>query len=169
MKRLQSTFLFTIFSIFICSCSTDEDDIVSSVVGEWELTEWNANISLDLNNDTIFNTNLLEEIDCINNEILTFEDNGVVASSNTFNSKIEFYLIESMQEYNVNIDCAMEGSIGFASTYIETANTIEFNGSVSELRGNQIIRTFEDEIEVYNETHTEIIATRDLILVYTKR
>lgn len=170
MKHLLSIILILLFSISITSCSTDDENIASSVVGIWELTELNASLSLDLNNDTVSSTNLLEEITCNNNEILNFEANGVVTSNNTFNSKIEFYQIEGAElEYSANIECASEGSIGFASSYIETGNTVEFNGSVSELIGNQIIRTFEDAVKIYNEDFTAVIETRDLRLVYTKQ
>jgi hypothetical protein len=171
MKHLHSILFVLLLSISITSCSSDDENITSSVVGVWELTEWNANFFVDLNNDTLFNGNLLEEIDCANNEILRFEDNGVVTSSDTFNAKIEIFQQEVNSEllYNANIECADGGSIGFASSYIETNNTVEFNGSVSELIGNQIIRTFVDAIKIYNEDFTELVETRDLRLIYTKQ
>jgi len=170
MKRLHSFLIIFCFSLFIVSCSTDEDDnIESSVVGVWDLTELNiANLSVDLNNDTVFNNNILEEISCANNEILTFEENGVVTSSDTFNSKVDIFLNTSGQ-YSANIECAQSGTIGFASSYIETRNTVEFNGSTAELIGNQIIRTFTNEIEIFDEAGTEVVETRDLILVYTRQ
>ena len=168
MKNLHSFLLIVFLSFFVTSCSNDNDDTLFSVVGEWELTEWNANIMLDLNNDATASFNLLEEVACINNEILTFEANGVVTSNNTFNPKAEFFL-QADQQHSGSIECSTEGSIGFASSYIEAGNTIEFNGSVSEFTGNQIIRTFQDEIKIYNEDLSQVIETRDLILVYTKR
>ena len=61
-----------LLSLLSLSC-TDKIYELASVEGIWSLTGYNVEEAFDINNDGIKSINLLEEIECANNEILIFE------------------------------------------------------------------------------------------------
>ncbi|OUS01925.1 hypothetical protein A9Q86_04550 [Flavobacteriales bacterium 33_180_T64] len=151
------------------SCSSDDIDVNSSIIGSWKLTNYNIGVSVDIDKDDIENLNLLNELNCSNNEILIFESNGTVSSNDTFNPNIDISKSNLNGDYVFYVECA-EGVIGFATLY-NTLNddTVEFNDKPSAIIGNTLTRVFENVIEVYNEDFSEIIETKHLTLIYTKQ
>ena len=168
MKKI--IFVLTVITLVLTStsCFTDADD--KTINGVWALTEWNIEDGFDINNDGIINTNILNEIDCVNNETLVFESTGVVSSNFTFNPTIEIALVNgTSNNYIFNVVCDEEGFISFATTFTINGNVILINGSEGTLEGNKLSRVFVDAIKVYNEDFTEVIATKNLTLVYSKQ
>jgi hypothetical protein len=168
MKNLF--FIFCMASVIFTSCSSDGGDGDTSIVGTWKLTTWSINMPLDLNNDGVSSTNLLDEVGCTNNETLVFEANGVISSNDSFNPKIAVILLDdTANDYVFDIVCA-EGVIGFATSYTQTNdNTVVFNDKESTISGHQLSCVYEDAIKIYNEDLTEVVATKNLTLVYTKQ
>ncbi|WP_132218522.1 hypothetical protein [Mariniflexile fucanivorans] len=162
MKRI--ILALVLFTLVFVSCSSD------SVNGVWVLTEWNVNNGFDINNDGIINTNILNEIECVNNETLVFDSKGVVTSNNTFNPSIDIVLVNgTSNNYVFNVECDEEGVISFATTYTINGNEVLISDRVATVNGNKLSRVFVDAIKIYNEDLTEIIASKDLTLVYTKQ
>lgn len=169
MTRFNSIFFFLMLSIFLASCSK-EDSNVESVVGTWELTTWTVNIPIDLNNDTVTSTNLLDESVCENNELLIFETNGTVFSNNTFNpSVIVSQLNATPDAYVFDVQCDLDGSIGLAETFSQNENNIMLFNTTAVIVGNQLTVTFQDAVDIYNEDRTEILSSKDLILIYARK
>ncbi|GAA3598467.1 hypothetical protein Q4Q39_19855 [Flavivirga amylovorans] len=157
------------FALFITSCSS-EDDGDMSVVGTWKLTAWDVVGGFDINNDGTTNTNILDEIECENNETLTFDVNNVVASNKTFNPDVNIALQEgTTDKYMFNVACDEEGIIGLATSYSQNLDIVLFNGIESTVIGNQLFRLMKGSIKIYNEDFTEIITTRDVTFVYTRQ
>ncbi|MEN3324366.1 hypothetical protein VP395_11560 [Mariniflexile soesokkakense] len=167
MKRIVCMLCFVPFLLLSCFNDTDDD---YTIEGVWKLTDWNVADGFDINNDGIVNTNILNEIDCPNNETLVFESTGVVSSNETFNPTIEIALQNGiLNSYAFNVVCDEEGIISFATTYIKNGNVILIDNGIANMNRNQLIRVFIDAIKIYNEDFTEVVATKDLTLVYTKQ
>lgn len=172
-KFLSILSLAFVFSMFT-SCFKDGDDLNKfndfSVVGTWELTMWTIQESIDLNDDTISSMNLLDEASCDNNETLKFDDNGTVSSNMTYNPQVTISLRDgSTDDYIFNVVCDMDGTIGTASEYTQNSNSVTLFNTSAVLNGNQLTVVYEDAIDIYNEALTEVVATKDLTLVYTKK
>lgn len=166
MKKI--IFVLTIVASVLISCSTDADD--KTINGVWALTEWNIAEGFDINNDGIINTNILNEIDCVNNETLFFESTGVVSSNFTFNPTIEIALVNGTSDnHSFNVVCDKEGSISFATTFTINGHIVLINDSEATIKGDKLSRVFIDAIKIYNEDFTEVIVTKDLTLVYSKQ
>jgi len=168
MKHLLKVICAVLLISSSTSCSSESD--VSSIVGSWKLTAWNASKGLDLNNDGIVSTNILDEIDCISNETLVFESNGVVSSNATFNPDLDIVLLNgTSDEYIFNVTCDKDGMVSYATTYSQNGDSVLINESEATIRDNKLSRIFEDAIKIYNEDHTELVDTIDVTYVYTKQ
>ena len=112
----------------------------------------------------------MNEIECVNNETLVFDSKGVVTSNNTFNPSIDIVLVNgTSNNYVFNVECDEEGVISFATTYTINGNEVLISDRVATVNGNKLSRVFVDAIKIYNEDLTQIIASKDLTLVYTKQ
>lgn len=171
MKKLLLSLCCAILLVSFTSCSTDDtqDSNDSSIVGVWTLNAWNIEDGLDMNNDGITSTNLLDEIDCSRNETLFFDKNGVVSLNTTFNPDLNISLLNSeTNTYNFDITCDTDGIVSLATEYTIENSMITIGESVAEIEGGQIFLVFEDRIKIYNEDFTQVIETKDLTLVYNK-
>ncbi|WP_308991203.1 hypothetical protein QLS71_002010 [Mariniflexile litorale] len=158
----------TLVALLLTSCSHDSDH--NTINGVWILTEWNVADGFDMNNDDIVNTNILNEIDCVNNETLVFESTGMVSSNKTFNPTIEIALQNgTSNNYIFNIVCDEEGSISYASNYSKNGDVVLINDAIATVKNNKLTRVFIGAIKIYNEDFTEVLASKDLTLVYTKQ
>jgi len=167
MKRILFSTL--VFSFLVSACSNDDSD-VSSVEGVWKLVAYNVAEGFDINKDGIKSVNILEEIECVNNEVLVFESTGVVSTHFSFNPEIQIYrLNEVTNEYAFNVECDIEGVISYASSYSQKGNTITFNNHKASVADNQLLLVFEDAIEIFNSDFTIVLAREDLTLVYSKQ
>ena len=170
MKKFVLTLLFAIL-VFLTSCSIEPVEELSFEFfeGTYHLTEYSFDVPADLNNDTNYSSNLLEEIDCENNETLVFDKQGLVYSNFTFNPLIEVALVNtSLSEFDVDVICDTEGLIGTASSYSKSGNIIKIDDRIATISGNNITMIFKKALNVYNQDKSLVIGTKDLKLVYTK-
>ncbi|MBP0903301.1 hypothetical protein ACFSKN_00235 [Mariniflexile gromovii] len=168
MKNTWFVLCFT-SSLLLTSCFNDADDNLT-IEGVWRLTAMNVEDGFDINEDGVANVNLLNEIDCVNNETLVFESKGVVTSNKTFNPDIKIALLEGTTDaYVFDVECDVEGTINFAVNYTQNNNLIIINESEAILNGNQLTRVFENAINIYSEDFINVIATKKVTLVYTKQ
>ncbi len=169
MRKFNSILCIIIALSFLVSCSKDDpkDD---SIVGTWQLTTWTIQVPIDLNNDNVANENLLVEAMCENNETLVFEANGTVSSLATYNPDVTVSLLDETNEvYAFTVICDTEGVIGISGSYSQNNNSVSLFNTTATINGNQLTVVYEDAIDIYNEQLTEVLATRDLTLVYTKK
>ena len=170
MKKLL--LIVGIVSSALFSCSNEPVDQISSIVGNWKLTEVNIYLpnGFDLNNDGVRSTNLLNEIDCANKEVLTFDQNGVMQSNLTFNPDVDIYMLDdAKQQYDITVHCDIEGAIGYATSYIKDGETILYNNRSAIQEGNHLYITFDKVIGVYNADGSQMLSLEDLNLVYTRQ
>jgi hypothetical protein len=170
-KMRKFTFiLFTFTILTIATACSKDDSNVPSIVGTWELTTWSINVPIDLNNDLITSTDLLDEAICANEETLVFEANGTVSSNATYNPQVMVSLLDgTTEEYLFNVECDTEGSIGIAGSFTQNDQSVTLFNTMATLSGNQLIVVYENAIDVYNQNLTEVIDMKDLILIYTKK
>ncbi|MEJ2112847.1 MAG: hypothetical protein P8X62_03775 [Flavobacteriaceae bacterium] len=168
MKNLAPKLIILIAILFLTSCTAEDIDDNINVIGAWKLTTWTIDVPVDLNNDTIFSMNLLDEVSCDNNEILIFDTKGIVSSNHTFNPNIDIALI-SNEKYIFNVECGV-GTIGFATSYAQIDyNTVQFNSIESTINGNKLSTVYKNAIKIYNEDFSEVVEIKDLTLIYTKQ
>lgn len=170
MNKLLLNLCIVLLLVSFTSCSTDDELDNFDIIGVWELTAWNVNGGFDFNDDGIISTNLLNEIECSRNETLFFDNKGFVSLNTTFNPDIDIALLnEETSEYSFNVTCDTEGVISLATSYIVDNNLVMFGDHEFLVDGNQISITYKDRIEIYNEDLTQVVATKDLTLVYNKQ
>ncbi len=161
--------LFLVF-IFYNSCSNDEDSNQTSLVGTWELTTWTIGIPIDLNNDSVASSNLLDEAGCANNETVVFEIDGTVSFISTYNPTVNISLIgETSETYLFDVQCDLDGTIGLAAPYDQNGDTVTFLNNTANINGNQLTIVYQDAIDIYNEDFTQILTRKDLTLIYSKK
>ncbi|MGB3608650.1 hypothetical protein [Psychroserpens sp.] len=168
MKIKNSFFLLITFFISLMSCSKEEIDNTPSIIGDWVLTSYNIGILVDLDKDGNESLNLLDEMVCENNEILTFTSEGIVSSNNTFHPTISVLQSDLNGDYMVDVECA-EGAIGFTSTYSFETNSVNFNNNTSRISEDTLETIYENAVEIYNLEGTEIVEIKNLTLTYSKR
>ena len=167
MKNILLTLCFA--PLLLTSCFSDGDDEID-IVGVWELSAMNVEGGFDINKDAFADTNLLNEIDCVNNETLVFESNNIVTSNQTFNPDIKIALINGTTDnYVFNVVCDVEGVISLATTYKHNNNIVIINEDVVTFENNKLSRVFENALKIYNADFTQVIATKNVTLVYTKQ
>ena len=171
MNKILFT-LLTALLVLLTSCSIEPVDPITSEFfeGEYRLTEYVVDLPVDLNNDSNYSTNLLEEIDCENRETLVFDKQGFVYSNQTFNPKIDLLLVDaSLGTYSVDVECDTEGIIGTASAYTKSGNQIMINERKATISGTKITMLFKNALKIYNQNKTLVLGTKDLTLIYTKK
>ncbi|MCB0444602.1 MAG: hypothetical protein KDC68_02880 [Gelidibacter sp.] len=168
MKSTLKYLFIIVVLVLVSSCSKDDVN-EHAIVGKWKLTTWTVNIPFDLNHDMVLSTNLLNEIDCANNEILEFNAKDVVASDDTFNPKVDIALLNGTTDrYTVTTECA-EGIIGFSKSYTVLNDTkVLINNAIATINGNQLTIVYDHAVSIYNQDFSQVIATKNLTKIYTK-
>lgn len=173
MKKLLLIVSLVSSALFSCSNEPLDDSMVGdSIIGNWKLTEVNIYLpnGFDLNNDGVRSTNLLDEIDCANKEVLTFDKNGVMQSNLTFNPDVDIYMLdESKQEYSFSVQCDIEGAIGYATSFTKEGETIIYNGRTALQVGDKLYMVFKSAIGVFNSDGSKLLNMEDLNLVYSRQ
>lgn len=155
--------LLLLFSFFVINSCQDKNPLY----GEWKLSSWYIGIEIDLNKNGIKSSNLLQEVDCINKEILTVNSDGTLNAVNTFSPEVK--ISKASDNYIFDVNCN-KGSLGFATSYKIAGDkiVIEPNNQVYLFNGNQLTRVFKNAIKIYNADFTKVLETKDLTLNYIK-
>lgn len=96
LMKMKALAGLMVFGIIVTSCSTEdaasESDVLTvsnataitsnDLVGHWVLTKMIADTEVDLNDDNLGNTNLLEETSCFNTMSITFKSDGTFVTNN---------------------------------------------------------------------------------------
>ncbi|ARV08879.1 hypothetical protein BTO05_04215 [Winogradskyella sp. PC-19] len=150
----------TFFTVISCQDT-------NPLYGEWKLSSWYIGVEIDLDKNGIKSTNLLDEVDCDNKEVLTIKSDGTLNAVNTYNPIVKISKNNSKYVFDVNCN---KGALGFASTYKTVGDTVVIAPNNEEFifSGKQLTRVFKNAIRIYNNDFTEVIETKDLTLSYTK-
>ena len=158
----------SIFFLICASCSSDQSK--NPVVGNWKLVMWTVGIPLNLGNEQVSSLNLLDQTACNVNETLSFDNNGIATSNNTFNPEITIRLKTGTSDVYFVEEICDEGSIGFSTSYVQIDNqNIELNGALGMVEDNRLTLIYADAIKIFNEDLTEVIESKDLTLIYAKK
>ncbi|RXJ50122.1 hypothetical protein [Gelidibacter gilvus] len=155
---------------FVILVSISKDDVKNPVIGGWQLTTWTVGIPIDLKASKHVTTNLLDQTSCTVNETLSFDKDGIVISEDSFSPKITIRLKDGSSDVYIVEEVCAEGVIGFATDYSqETNGEVQFNGTIGIVSNNRLTVVYKEAIKIYNEALTEVIESKDLTLVYTKK
>jgi len=163
---MKNTFkILLLISITFFTVTSCQDN--NPLYGEWKLSSWYIGVDIDLNKDGINTSNLLDEVDCNNKEILTINPDGTLNAINTYSPFVK--ISKTYNTYTFDVKCN-NGSLGFATTYKIEGDKIVIapNDEVYVFNGEQLTRVFKNAIKVYDSSSTTIIETKDLTLNYIK-
>lgn len=173
---LKSTLYIGVLFLFF---SCDNDDSSSNLIeptpilnGTYILTTLNADVPVDLNNDDITNTNLLEETSCFDIMEVNFNTDG---SFSAINSKLDFNGGASGNE----VTCTTRTDSGTWSltenaltlSVIIAGSTITETKEISLTDTTFSFNVTESEIDAYVEDTSESSSSSitELFLEYTKQ
>jgi hypothetical protein len=135
MKNLLNLIFFCkVFGLMliIVSCEPNQDHVATAEInatnvmatitpqdleGEWRLSAMNTDTVVDLNNDGVFNKNILLETDCFQDMGVIFFENGDML---TTNSKLDFKAGETNQDFK-----CLSGRTDSGSWDVENVNNEE--------------------------------------------
>lgn len=163
MKSTFKIFLQLSIVFFIITSCQDAHPLY----GKWKLSSWYIGVEIDLNKNGIKSSNLLDEVDCENKEVLTIKADGTLNAVNTYSPMVK--ISKTDNKYKFDVKCN-EGSLGFATTYKIVGNKIIIEPNTEEyfFNGKQLTRVFKNSISIYNTDFTKVIETKDLTLNYIK-
>lgn len=173
MKKLLTSVLVLMLLSFLMSCTSDDDNSTSndSIVGTWKLIELNSSIPFDFNNDGTSSTNLLSEMDCLENETYVFGASNTVVSYNTSSFAIEVELVGGTTDEFAYIVICEEDIYDYALLYTKDGNSVTLNdeGDILQgtLNGNLLSFLIQGEIDIENENGELTFA--DITMVYAKQ
>ena len=170
MNHFPRVIFITCILSLLFACNQDKSEFKETELldGVWRLTAWNVSEALDINNDGVVSNNLLNEISCLNNEILEFNASGIASFNNTFNPSLEIITQNNLQEdLSISINCN-PGVIGAATTYSKKGNTITLGSEIAIINGDEITIERKDKLKVFNADRSKIVDTHDVDAVYTK-
>ncbi|WP_178988932.1 lipocalin family protein [Winogradskyella schleiferi] len=179
-KFILGLFVLTSLSLTTACSSDDDDNTSSNIEGAWKLTAWNVSgSSYDLNNDGTASTNLLEEMNCYNNETIVFNNNVATYMTTSYADIYAELVAGSTSDYVYTIECQDEVSNSPAS-YSVNGNTVtitttyEEDGTIYEvillatLNGNTLSFVLEEGLYIEENVGFDVIVEQDLTLVFTK-
>lgn len=151
-------------------CSAASGTVVE---GTWKLTAWNVVEAIDLNNDGNASLNLLDEMDCYNNETLVFNADNTGTSMSTSYADFEIFIeAGTTNSFDYTINCVEEND-NTDFTWSQSGNTVSVTISSSTndwtLIGNTLSITIPEGFSVTNPDDTTVSTIQDLTLVYTKQ
>ncbi|WP_298508471.1 lipocalin family protein [uncultured Kordia sp.] len=174
MKRLL---LFYVMTTLLLGCSSDDDDAIPLeplVTGTWKMT--NAIIEQGIDIEGMKVLDLLQEVNCYQNETITFNEDGTaLVSTNSF-LKVEASLVEGTQdEYTYAADCVNDSDTYSATWSIVDRDLLltEEDGFVSRVPnfggGQFMVFSIPEGFEILRDDGTTIHAEEDILLVYKRQ
>ncbi|MEM6515725.1 MAG: hypothetical protein AAF688_06045 [Bacteroidota bacterium] len=105
-------------------CSNNQQ--TTNIPGTWKLTAWNIDGGLDLDNDGTASVNVLDEMDCYNNETIVFNADGTASVISTSFADIESeFELGSNDEFDFTVECIQDDETT-TGTWTEDSNTLTF-------------------------------------------
>lgn len=165
MKKLPYIILFTLFAMLSSCDDKGQNFDHSHVIGSYLMTEWNAPVPIDFNQDGESSRNLMEESSCYDGSMLTIRDDG------TFTKTYKYLHIE-----NGTIICETENRYGTWSrtgdrlTLTWDIETGQMSDSYNYGEVNDILtRTIEDtHYPSFDENGQPVYETGHVNLVFSK-
>jgi len=150
--------------------NTGDTDV--TVVGTWKMTAWNVNEAQDLNEDGTSSTNLLDEMDCYNNETVVFNADFTGIAMSTSYADIELNLvIGTTNEFDYSITCVPEienTDLTWAQSGNIVATTSTGITNNFTLNGNELSFLIPEGFTVVSDD-SSVTVIQDLTIVYTKQ
>lgn len=160
---MKSVFVFLLLIVF---SYLGFSQTPNSPYGNWTLESWSVGIEMDLNKDGKSSDNLITETSCRNLEVLSIMNNNTLSDMSTFNPTVN--ISKSGNVYRISEKCN-KGSIGFSNSFkIVDSNLNLDQGDQYKMQNGKLIRTFEGAINVFNDGYSDIIETKDLVLIYCR-
>jgi hypothetical protein len=147
-KRMKKTtyFLLALASMVLLTACSDDDGNSSGfspeeLVGTWDLTAVNVSSEVDLNDDGVSSSNLIDEQDCISGTI-------TINADNTYQFQQSNFSITPITGGLYFVDC--NGTVQATGAWASDGVQVAFQGSTTlgtvQLSGNRIIKTVDQDL-----------------------
>ncbi|MBR9915261.1 MAG: hypothetical protein GYB32_10625 [Algicola sp.] len=151
---------------------TDQNQQSSDLEGTWLLTAWLIDEAYDLNNDGTESFNLLDEMDCYNNETIVFNSDGTAVVTSTSYAEIDVSIeVGTTDSFDYIVNCIQETEVSNVA-WTQNNNTVTISDGSSDLEwtlsGNQLSIFVPEGFFAISEDQT-IVQNDDLTFVYTKQ
>ena len=149
-------------------------DNPTTLNGTWLLTAWNTAEAFDLNNDGTATTSVLDEMNCYNNETITFNSDNTCVINNTSYAEITAdIVVGTTNEVEFTVDCIQENEI-LNYTWSQNGNAVLITDDFGDanswtLDGNTLSLTIPEGFTVFEADGFDVYTTTDLTFVYTKQ
>ncbi len=172
MKKSLLFLYFLIACIPITSCSQDDAVFESAISGVWELSAWNVDTPIDLNNDGVSSTNLLKEFGCLAGSELIFKD--AVNATIFYSSEVAFNVeIQNESQFFMFICGTNSNSVPRQITYVHQENSVILNDRGEELVLNLSQNTLSMLVPngfVARDVNSQaVVISQDIIYVFTRQ
>ena len=156
----------------LTACKGDDVEKETTIEGTWKLTAWKSANAYDFNGDGQASTNLLNELNCYDNELIIFNANGSgIIKSNSYAEVTATLVTGSETSYTYTIDCVETQDNSFF-TWSRNGNTISLTENDEtdsfNLDNNNFSFLVKDYRVANNQNHQPVVI-EDLIFVYTKQ
>ena len=169
MKKLILA-LFTCLSFFVfTSCTTEDIDDTSTILGKWKLVSWIVDTPIDLNNDGTIQSEYSPG--CLSETTINFMDaaNATVfySSDVTYNTRVEYGKLIFMTSCSVDSD-RMPNIVNY--TVNNNTVIINFKGEVLALtlNGNTLSMTIPNGFVAKDIDTFETTITQDITYTFIR-
>jgi hypothetical protein len=144
----------------------------ATIEGLWKMTAWNVDVPQDLDLNGTASTNLLNEMDCYNNETVTFNSDFTGVSMTTSYADIELNLVSgTTNQFEYSITCVPNvSSTDLIWTLVGNTLATTTAGVINNftLNGNELSFVIPEGFTVVSDDNSQTII-QDLTIVYTKQ
>ena len=172
--KMKFLLAVTLLAGLTFSCSNDDDGNNNvAVEGTWKLTAFNIESSIDLNGDGTASSDLLEETNCYQNEIIEFNaDNSATVKSTSY-LDMEGQYDANTGAFEIITNCVSEIE-NLAGTWAQAGGTVTVtvNGQpvVFTQAGSVLTATVPAGYEVPTDDNgTVAYVSEELTIQYTKQ
>jgi hypothetical protein len=149
------------------------EPVFVDTVGTWRLVSWLNDVPLDINNDGVVTNDYLEEIDCYNNETITFNPNGTGTFFYRSIANFTFTTVMgSTADIDFNVTCN-DINIDQTFTWTQSGNTIEITMTDGTIlnhfrNGNSLFVVIQDGFLATNTEDSADVFSESVTYVYVR-
>ena len=170
MKKVYLVLSICISITLLTSCTTEDIDDQSSLIGVWKLTSWTINTAIDLDNDGIASTEFSPG--CLIDSDLTFMDdsNGTIfySSSVSYSTRMEDGNMVFMTACTTDSERvpSLMSYTSSDSEIIINKDGVEF---VLALNGNTLSMLVPNDFIAKDNETSETTVSQDVTYIYTRQ
>lgn len=151
--KINTALYGSLLMLFTLSCSSEDsentpEEKINPAVGVWVMTEIKLDKAIDNNNDSVFSTNLLDELECLFVEYEFKEDGSWSSEGNSLDVSYD-------DQNEVTFDCGTYVNNNSGVWLLEGDQLNLGNNDIVTLNGNEIIREVNNDFGFEQITYSK--------------